>query len=224
MQKSCNREGYVLSSERKLSAFLSEKCVPFIKKPIMTTLLPKTALENATLTRSRGRMPYVPKAIVDKRPKERYYSLLVPSEKDISPFISVLHGTRNDVLRINFVCMAVYECYLYAFGLPSNFPKEQIIVLGDDRVKYIPCRSCQYGGKHLYEYELTVPASTEREEYQQRIINDFNQHFQLDVNVEKLSIVKESRPIGEDGKSVELIWDEQITMIMRKKPTLTLEK
>lgn len=190
----------------------------------MTTLLPKTALKNATLTRPRGRMPYVPKAIVDKRPKERYYSLLVPSEKDISPFISVLHGTRNDVLRINFVCMAVYECYLYAFGLPSNFPKEQIIVLGEDRVKYIPCRSCQYGGKHLYEYELTVPASTEREEYQQRIINDFNEHFQLDVNVEKLSIVKESRPIGEDGKSVELIWDEQITMIMRKKPTLKLEK
>ncbi|CDT21303.1 hypothetical protein BN1088_1820005 [Sphingobacterium sp. PM2-P1-29] len=69
-----------------------------------------------------------------------------------------------------------------------------------------------------------MPASTEREEYQQRIINDFNEHFQLDVNVEKLSIVKESRPIGEDGKSVELIWDEQITMIMRKKPTLTLEK
>lgn len=190
----------------------------------MTTLLPKTALKNATLTRSRGRMPYVPKAIVDKRPKERYYSLLVPSEKDISPFISVLHGTRNDVLRINFVCMAIYECYLYAFGLPSNFPKEQIIVLGEDRVKYIPCRSCQYGGKHLYEYELTVPASTEREEYQQRIINDFNEHFQLDVKVEKLSIVKESRPIGEDGKSVELIWDEQITMIIRKKPTLTLEK
>lgn len=161
----------------------------------------------------------MPKAILEKRPKETYYSLLVPSEKDTSPFITLVHGARNDVLRINFVCMAIYECYLYAFGLPSNFPKEHIIFCGgEDRAKYIPCRSCRYEGKHLYEYELTVPANSKREEYQQRIINDFNAHFQLEVIVEKLLIVKSSRSITvKDGESVELIWDEQTTMIMKKK-------
>lgn len=201
-----------------MSSNLCKKWVKIIKKPVMTTLLPERRLKNVALTRSKGRLPYVPKVILEKRPKEPYYSLLIPSEKDTSPFITVVHSARNDVLRINFVCMSICECYLYAFGLPSNFPKEQVIVCGEDRAKYIPCRSCQYGGKHLYEYELTVPANTKIEEYQQRIINDFNEHFQLEVIVEKLSVVKDSRPIKtEGGESVELIWDEQTTMIIRKK-------
>lgn len=70
--------------------------------------------------RSKGRQPYVPKAILEKRAKESYYSLLIPSEKDISPFITVVRDARNDVIRITMVNMAIYECYLFALGLPAN--------------------------------------------------------------------------------------------------------
>ncbi|WP_400262953.1 hypothetical protein ACFX5U_07720 [Sphingobacterium sp. SG20118] len=103
--------------------------------------------------------------------------------------------------------MAIYECYLFALGLPANFPTEQIIVYGYERAKYIPCKICPDSENHLYDYELTVPANTEREEYRQRMLNDLNEHFQLDVRVEKLSIVKDSRQImTKKGESVELIW------------------
>lgn len=187
----------------------------------MTTFLPQKILKNSKRKRSKVRLPYVPKAILEKRSKEPYYSLLVPSEKDTSPFITIVRDARNDVLRITMINMAIYECYLFALGLPANFPKEQIIVHGYDRVRYIPCRSCQYCEKLLFDYELTVPTDTGIEVYQQQILDDLSVHFQLDVKVVNLPVVKDSRRVVTmNGESVELIWGEQPTMIMKVKATV----
>lgn len=217
MQKACCREGYALSPGKELSSFLNEKRVSFTKKPIMTTLIPKQKSKKPTSVRSRGRVPHVPLSIVAQRPEELYYSILVPAVEKTDPYITIVRDARKDVLRITMVCVSIYEGYLFALGLPSNFPKEQIIVFGRDRARYIPCRSCEYGEKLIYHYELTVPTDTAIEEYQQRICNDLNDHFQLDVKVEQLSIVTDSRPIStENGESVELIWEDQTTVIMRK--------
>ncbi|MGA6119574.1 hypothetical protein [Sphingobacterium anhuiense] len=216
MQKTCNWESYALSPGKELSSFLNEKRVPIIKKPIMITDLPQKTLKSATVTRNKGRKLYVSKAILDKRAKELYYSLVVPSEKDTSPFITIVRDARNDVLRITMINMAIYECYLFPLGLPSDFPIEQIIVHDHDRARYIPCRSCQYGEKLLFDYELTVPANTGIEAYQKRILNDLNEHFQLDVRVLQLSIVKDSRTVmTEKGASMDLIWEQQPTMIIK---------
>ena len=165
-----------------------------------------------------GRHAHALKSLVKGRPKERYYSFLNPSKEQVSSYSAVVRDDRQDVLRISLAHMAIYECYLFALGLPTNFPTEQIIVYGYERDKYIPCKICPDSEKHLYDYELTVPANTEREEYRQCILNDLNEHFQLDVRVEKLSIVKDSRQImTKRGESVELIWQEQPTMIMKTK-------
>lgn len=216
MQKTCKGDSYALSREEEMSSYLSNNTGLMIKKPSMITPVPKQKSKKPAAGRSRVRVPHVPLSIVAQRPKELYYSLLVPSAEKTDPYITIVSDARKDVLRITMVCMAVYESYLFALGLPSNFPKEQIIVFGHDRAKYIPCRSCDYGEKLIYHYELTVPADTAVEQYQQRICNDLNDHFQLDVKVEQLSIVKDSRSIKtKNGESVELIWDEQPTMIMR---------
>ncbi|UZJ65618.1 hypothetical protein OKW96_05380 [Sphingobacterium sp. KU25419] len=70
----------------------------------------------------------------------------------------------------------------------------------------------------LYSYELTVPANTEREEYRQRILNELNAHFELEVRTEMLHIVKGSRPISHlEHEEVEILWDQQLTMIMKTK-------
>ncbi|MEN5234353.1 hypothetical protein [Sphingobacterium faecium] len=217
MQKTCVRESYVLSPGRVLSSFLSENRVPITKERIMTTTIPRQKSKKPTSVRSRGRVPHVPVSIVAQRPEELYYSILVPAVEKTDPYITIVSDARKDVLRITMVCVSIYEAYLFALGLPSNFPKEQIIVFGQDRVRYIPCRSCEYGEKLIYHYELTLPADTAIEEYQQRIFNDLNDHFQLDVKVEQLSIVTDSRPVTtENGESVELFWEDQTTVIMRK--------
>lgn len=218
MQKTCVRESYALSPGRELSSFFIENRVPITKEPIMTTPIPKQKSKKPTPVRSRGRVPHVPVSVIAQRPDDRYYSILVPAVEKTDPYITIVRDARKDVLRITMVCMSIYEGYLFALGLPSNFPKEQINVFGQDRARYIPCRSCDYGEKLIYHYELTVPADTAIEEYQQRIRNDLNDHFQLDVKVEQLSIVTNSRPITtENGESVELIWEDQKTMIMRTK-------
>jgi len=218
MQKTCKGDSYALSREEEMFSYLKEKCVPVIKKRTMITLLPTRTLKNARRMRSKGRQPYVPKAILEKRAKESYYSLLIPSEKDISPFITVVRDARNDVIRITMVNMAIYECYLFALGLPANFPSEQIIVHGQDRARYIPCRTCQYCEKLLFDYELTVPSGTGIEAYQQQVLNDLNVHFQLDVKVDNLSVVKDSRRVFTTaGESVEPIWEELPILIIKAK-------
>ncbi|AIM36820.1 hypothetical protein KO02_08985 [Sphingobacterium sp. ML3W] len=216
MQKSCTRESYALSQEEEKSSYLSEKKVPVIKKPVMITLLPERSFKKRKPY--EGRHADALKSPIKVRPKERYYSFLTPSKEQVSSYSAVVRDDRSDVLRISLAHMAIYECYLFALGLPANFPTEQIIVYGYERAKYIPCKICPDSDKHLYDYELSVPANTEREEYRQRMLNDLNEHFQLDVRVEKLSIVKDSRQImTKRGESVELIWQEQPTMIMKTK-------
>ncbi|WP_400263128.1 hypothetical protein ACFX5U_08690 [Sphingobacterium sp. SG20118] len=218
MQKSCTGESYALSPREELSSIMLNKCVSIIKKPIMITDLPMRLLKRPVPVPYEGRHAHALKSLVNVRPKERYYSFLNPSKEQVSSYSAVVRDDRSDVLRITLTHMAIYECYLFALGLPANFPTEQIIVYGYERTKYIPCKICPQSEKHLYDYELSVPANTEREEYRQRMLNDLNEHFQLDVRVEKLSIVKDSRQIiTKRGESVELIWQEQPTMIMRTK-------
>ncbi|AIM36175.1 hypothetical protein KO02_05300 [Sphingobacterium sp. ML3W] len=216
MQKTCNRESFVLSSGEEMSSVLRKNRVSVIKEPIMITDLPERSFKKRVPY--EGRHAHALKSLVKGRPKERYYSFLNPSKEQVSSYSAVVRDDRSDVLRISLAHMAIYECYLFALGLPTNFPTEQIIVYGYERAKYIPCKICPDGEKNLYDYELTVHVNTEREEYRQRMLNDLNEHFQLDVRVEKLSIVKDSRQImTKRGESVELIWQEQPTMIMKTK-------
>ncbi|MNF18219.1 hypothetical protein D3C80_2221660 [compost metagenome] len=43
-------------------------------------------------------------------------------------------------------------------------------------------------------------------------------HFQLDVKVENLSVVKDSRRVFTTaGESVELLWEEQLVLIIKAK-------
>lgn len=170
----------------------------------------------------------MPRALVKRRPKERYYSIITQSKQADRSYSSVVRDDSMDVLRISLANMAIYECYLFALGLPSSFPTEQIIVYSHERERYIPNKvgddRSSRDLNHLYCYELTLPVSTEREEYRQRILNDLNEYFDLDVKVEKLSIVKDSRKVFTmDGESVELIWEEQLMLIMRTKRGLVAE-
>lgn len=218
MQKTCNRESYALSPRKELSLFLTENRVQIIKKPTMITPLSERSIKELASVKSKERFSHVPATIFDRRPKERYYSLLVLSEGQTRPFTSVVHDLHNDILRVTMANMAIYECYLFALGLPANFPKEQIIVYGYDRARYVQYRYCQYFEKLLFDYELAVPADTGIDVYRQCILNDLNKHLQLDVRVEQLPIVKGSRPIVTGkGESVELIWGEQPTMIVKTK-------
>ncbi|MDH5828720.1 hypothetical protein [Sphingobacterium faecium] len=226
MQKTCNRESYALSGRDEMSSLLSENRVSIIKKPIMITDLPVRNFRTPAIDTLKRLYSGDATCILNKRPKERYYSYLAPSKEAVSSYSAVVRDDGNDVLRISLVHMAIYECYLFALGLPLRFPIEQIIVHGDDKADYIPARttgsrSCSPEIQR-YDYELTVPADTEREEYRQRILNDLNDEFQLEVRVEKLSIVTDSRQIlTKDGASVELIWQEQPMMIMKSKPNVT---
>lgn len=126
----------------------------------------------------------------------------------------VVRNESTDVLRISLISMEVYEIYLFALGLPADFPTDRILVLGEGREKWLP--HDKLVKMPCYCYELAVPANTEREEYRQRILNDMNKHFQLDVRVEKLAVVQGSRPVlTNDDKSVELIWEKQLMMIIK---------
>ncbi|AIM39104.1 hypothetical protein KO02_22265 [Sphingobacterium sp. ML3W] len=228
MQNSCNRESYALSPGEEVSSLLSENCVSIIKKPIMITDLPMRNFKLPTLDPLKRLYSGDATCIVNTRPKERYYSYLTPSKAGDSSYTAVVRDDGQDVLRISLAHMAIYECYLFALGLPLSFPAEQIIVHGDDKAVFIPARANGVRTKpseiQRYDYELTVPADTEREEYRQRILNDLNEHFQLEVRVEKLSIVKDSRQIlTKDGTSVELIWQEQPMMIMKSKLNVTTD-
>ena len=194
----------------------------------MITLLPNRIWKKPLSVSPTVGAPMMPRALVKRRPKERYYSILTQSKQAGRSCSSVVRDDSTDVLRISLANMAIYECYLFALGLPSSFPTEQIIVYGHNRDKYIPCKVCHERSpreiKNLYCYELALPANTEREEYRQRILNDLNEQFALDVKVEKLSIVKDSRKVFTmDGESIELIWEEQLMLIMRTKRGLVAE-
>lgn len=169
-----------------------------------------------------------PKIVVKERPKERYYSLLVGSEDHGNACTSVMRDMNKDVLRISLFNMAIYECYLFAFGLPYNFPKEQILTYKGIRSKYGPRKRCPehlLGTKNsLYCYELTMPADTTQEKYRQQILNDLNMHFNLEAKVEKLVVLKsghEDMTVGKD--SLDLLWQDQLMMVLKIKSGLFLK-
>lgn len=216
MQKTCSREGYALSPGNELSSFLSEKRVSFTKKSIMITLLPECLFKKFDPEFRHMTTLTALKYVKGERPSQRYYSLLIRLSEPSDSFSLVVRNEAIDVLRISLINMKIYEIYLFALALPADFPISQILVLEEDRERFIPNEEKE--NTPGYCYELTVPAKTEREEYQQRILNDLNKHFKLDVRVEKLAVVKDSRKVVKmSGESVELIWAEQLTMIMKAK-------
>ncbi|MEJ5148466.1 hypothetical protein [Sphingobacterium sp. MYb388] len=216
MQKTCSRESYALSPGKELSSFLNEKRISFIKKPIMTTFLPECLFKKFDPEFRYVTTLSALKYVKGERPVQRYYSLLIRLSEPSDSFSLVVRNEAIDVLRISLINMKIYEIYLFALALPADFPVSQIMVLGEDRERFIP--NDEKENIPGYCYELTVPAKTEREEYQQRILNDLNRHFKLDVRIEKLAVVKDSRKVVKmTGESVELIWAEQLTMIMKAK-------
>lgn len=216
MQKTCVRESYVLSPGRELSSFFSEKSVPITKEPIMTTFLPECLFKRFDPKFRHVTTVSALRYVKGERPAQRYYSLLIRLSEPSDSFSLVVRNEAVDVLRISLINMKIYEIYLFALALPADFPISQILVLGEDRERFIP--NDEKENIPGYCYELTVPAKTEREEYQQRILNDLNRHFKLDVRIEKLAVVKDSRKVVKmTGESVELIWAEQLTMIIKAK-------
>lgn len=221
MQKTCKGESYALSREEEMSSYLSEKRVCFIKKPVMITLLPECLFKKVD-----SKFKYITtlsalKYIKSERPLQSYYSLLIRLLEPSDSFSLIVRNDANDMLRISLINMQIYEIYLFALGLPADFPISQILVLGEDRDRFLP--SDKNGNTPGYCYELTVPANTEREEYRQRILNDLNKHFKLDVRIEKLTVVKDSRKVVKmNNEYIELIWEKQLTMIMKaiRKPVV----
>ncbi|UXD71069.1 hypothetical protein MUK51_07185 [Sphingobacterium faecium] len=229
MQKTCNRESYALTLKEEMSSYLREKRVPVIKKPVMITLLPERFFKTASLPISECPAHSAMKYVMKERPAQRYYSLMIRLLESSDSFSMVVRNDNTDVLRISLINMTVYEIYLFALGLPANFPTNQILVLGENKERFIPTEKGDCVSS--YCYELAVPAHTEREEYRQRILNDLNKHFGIEVTLERLTTVKDSRKVlSIAGESLELIWEEQLMMIMkakevvREKQELTLEK
>lgn len=229
MQNSCNRESYALTLREEMSSFLSKKCVPVIKKRTMITILPERFFKNVSLPISESSAQSAMKYVKKERPAQRYYSLMIRLLESSDSFSMVVRNDNTDVLRISLINMTVYEIYLFALGRPANFPINQILVLGDHMEQFIPTEKKDTVSS--YCYELAVPARTEREEYRQRIKNDLNKHFGIEVTLERLTIVKDSRKVlSIAGESLELIWEEQLMMIMKAKGVvmeneeLTLEK
>ena len=223
MLKNSKRESYALFPEEEMFSYRSKKRVPILKKPVMINLLPEGAFKKRVVVLKKEPVRNPLKDRADERPNDRYYSYVIASKKENESYSAVVRDERKDVLRISLVNMAIYECYLFAVGLPLSFPTEHIIVHGEDKSKLVPPSTNNYpeqvsANNDFYDYELTVPADTEREEYSQRIMNDLNEHFQLEVHVQNLSVVKDSRSFMTDkGESTELIWHEQPTMIMKTK-------
>ena len=219
MQNSCYWESYALTLREEMSSYLRENRVPVIKKRTMITLLPERFFKNASLPVSECSAQSAMKYVMKERPEQRYYSLMIRLLEPSDSFSMVVRNDNTDVLRISLINMTVIEIYLFALGLPANFPINQILVLGEHKERFIPIEK----GERIssYCYELAVPARTEREEYRQRILNDLNMHFGIEVTLERLTIVKDSRKVlNIAGESVELIWEEQLMMIIKAKRTV----
>jgi len=219
MQKTCKGDSYALFREEEMFSYLSENPVDVIKKPTMITLLPERFFKKLESSSIQSSKQSAMKYLMQERPPQRYYSLMIRLCEPSDSFSSVVRNDSTDVLRISLINMAIYEIYLFALGLPANFPTDQILILGEHSEQFLP----KYKGDPIstYCYELTVPAQTEREEYRQRILNDLNKHFGIDVRVEKLTIVKDSRKVLTiRGESVELLWEEQLMLIIKAKAAI----
>ncbi len=219
MQNTCYWDRYALTLREEMPSYLCEKRVPVIKKRTMITLLPERFFKNGSLPISESCAQSAMKYVMKERPEQRYYSLMIRLLEPSDSFSMVVRNDNTDVLRISLINMTVYEIYLFALGLPANFPINQILVLGEHKERFIPVETGERVSS--YCYELAVPARTEREEYRQRILNDLNRHFGIEVSLERLTIVKDSRKVlSIAGESVELIWEEQLMMIIKAKRTV----
>lgn len=219
MQNTCYWDRYALTLREEMSSYLREKRVPVIKKRTMITLLPERFFKNVSLPISESFAQSAMKYVMKERPAQRYYSLMIRLLEPSDSFSMVVRNDNTDVLRISLINMTVIEIYLFALGLPANFPINQILVLGEHKERFIPIEK----GESIFSYcyELAVPGRTEREEYRQRILNDLNRHFGIEVSLERLTIVKDSRKVlSIAGESVELIWEEQLMMIIKAKRTV----
>ncbi|MEJ5090735.1 hypothetical protein GEO21_11880 [Sphingobacterium faecium] len=219
MQNSCYWDSYALNLREEMSSYLRENRVPVIKKRTMITLLSERFFKNVSLPISESCAQSAMKYVMKERPAQRYYSLMIRLLEPSDSFSMVVRNDNTDVLRISLINMTVIEIYLFALGLPANFPTNQILVLGEHKEQFIPIEK----GDSIssYCYELAVPARTEREEYRQRILNDLNKHFGIEVSLERLTIVKDSRKVlSIAGESLELIWEEQLMMIIKAKRTV----
>lgn len=159
------------------------------------------------------------KSILKIKPRERYYSQFIPLLEDLDSYSCVVRDEHADVLRISLVNMAIYEFYLFAFGLSGAFPVSRIFVYNCDRCHYVHDQECGdlriWKKNHLYCYELTLPAATEREEYQQRILNDLNTRFHLEVRLEKEQVVSDIYFNEMMGCPAATSWHEQTVMTIK---------
>jgi hypothetical protein len=159
------------------------------------------------------------KSILKIKPKERYYSQFTPLLADLDSYSCVVRDEQADVLRISLVNMAIYEFYLFAFGLSGTFPVSRIFVYNCDRCNYVHDHDCGdheiWKENHLYCYELTLPAATEREEYQQKILNDLHNKFHLEVRIEKEQVVSDVYFNEIMGCPAATSWHEQTVMTIK---------
>jgi len=128
MLKNSKRESYVLSPEEEMFSYQSKKRVPVIKKPVMISLLPEGAFKKRVVVLKKEPVRNPLKDRADERPNDRYYSYVIASKKEHDSYSAVVRDERKDVLRISLVNMAIYECYLFAVGLPLSFPTDSILL------------------------------------------------------------------------------------------------
>ncbi|MCS3554379.1 MULTISPECIES: hypothetical protein [unclassified Sphingobacterium] len=138
MQNTCNRESYALTLREEMSYYLREKRVPVIKKRTMITLLPERFFKNVSLPIAESCAQSAMKYVMKERPAQRYYSLMIRLLEPSDSFSMVVRNDNTDVLRISLINMTVIEIYLFAMGLPANFPINQILVLGEHKERFIP--------------------------------------------------------------------------------------
>lgn len=159
------------------------------------------------------------KSILKAKPSERYYAKFAPPLEELDSYSCVVRDEKTDLLRISLVNMAIYEFYLFAYGLSATFPVSRIFVYNDDRCHYLHSQECGdavlWREKYMYCYEITLPAATEREEYQQRILNDLDNMFQLEVKIEKEQVVSDIYFNETIGCPAATSWHEQTVMTIK---------
>lgn len=161
------------------------------------------------------------KSILKIKPLDRYYAKFTPAMEELDSYSCVVRDEKADILRISLVNMAIYEFYLFAYGLSASFPVSRIFVYDDDRCHYLHGQECGdielWKEKNWYCYELTLPAGTEREEYQQRMLNDLYEMFRLEVKIEKEHVVSDIYFNEKMGCPAATSWHEQTVMTIKPK-------
>jgi hypothetical protein len=66
------------------------------------------------------------KSILKVKPTSRYYAEFTPPLEDLDSYSCVVRDEKADLLRISLVNMAIYEFYLFAYGLSATFPASRL--------------------------------------------------------------------------------------------------